>query len=580
MSKQRAFRFKVLIFTILLLILALIIGAYVIKEKGGEKTPVKEEPNITDPVSSEPLEPENNQSSKLEELIKQTFSLAKEGKVPGISFVLDNTEWKEVNKEWGESNNISKTAKGRYEEYEDHHVTIGYANQIVNDIRTYNPEIRSISLDEIKKIGGEPDTIRYYKDSTYDQIILVYHATASIDLLWVLPKPTDKNPNPKVDHTSLYAQIEKEPNQQDNQSISEVISKMDLEEKIGQMILAGISGTTMDTDAKKLINQSHVGGIIFYKYNLENSVQTVQLVNQMKAENSSNLPLFLGVDQEGGRVTRLPGKLVNFPSNKQIGEINNPEFSYKIGTLLGMELKEFGLNLDFAPVLDINSNPNNPVIGDRSFGNNTDIVSELGTQTMRGIQSQNIIPTIKHFPGHGDTSVDSHLELPIVNKKLKELMKLELIPFERAIDQGADVVMVAHILIPELDKNNPASMSKIVITDILREQLDFTGVIITDDMTMGAIVEHFDIGKAAVESVKSGSDIILVGHDYTNVVKILASLKKAIQEGEISEQRINESVERIIKLKRKYGIKDEEVDSADIENINQLITDLLNKYIQ
>jgi beta-N-acetylhexosaminidase len=565
MNKQRTFRLKLFISIILLLTLALVVGVNIFKEK----TPVKEEP----------LDLGNDQISKLEDLVKQTFSLAKEGKVPNISFVSGKTEWKEVNEEWGKSNHISETDIGRYEEYENRHVTIGYVNEIANDIRAYNSELQSISLKEIKKIGGEPDDIRYYKDSTFDQIILVYHVTTSTDLLWVLPRPTDKEPNPKVDHTSLYAQIEQKPNQQETQSISKVISGMDLEEKIGQMIFAGISGTTMDTDAKKLINQLHVGGIIFYKNNFENPTQTVQLVNQIKAENSSNLPLFLGVDQEGGRVTRLPGALANFPPNKQIGEVNNPEFSYKIGTLLGLELKKIGLNLDFAPVLDINSNPNNPVIGDRSFGNNVEIVSKLGIQTMKGIQSQNVIPTIKHFPGHGDTSVDSHLALPIVNKSLKELMKLELIPFKRAIDQGADVVMVAHILMPELDKNNPASMSKSVITDVLRRQLGFNGVIITDDMTMGAIVEHFDIGKAAVESVKSGSDIILVGHGYDNVEKIRSSLKNAIENGEISQQRINESVERIIKLKRKYGINDEKVESPDIEGINQLITDLLNKYL-
>ncbi|MPM37152.1 Beta-hexosaminidase [bioreactor metagenome] len=354
---------------------------------------------------------------------------------------------------------------------------------------------------------------------------------------------------------------------------------MDLEEKIGQMIFAGVSGTTMDTGAEKLINQLHVGGIVFYKNNFENPTQTVELVNRIKAENSSNIPLFLGVDQEGGRVTRLPGALTNFPPNQKIGEVNNPEFSYKIGRLLGFELREFGLNLDFAPVLDINNNPNNPVIGDRSFGNNLEIVSKLGIETMKGIQSQKVIPTIKHFPGHGDTSVDSHLELPIVNKTLKELMELELIPFKRAMDEGAEVVMVAHMLIPELDKNNPASMSKMIMTDVLRSQLGFTGVIITDDMTMGAIVEHFDIGKAAVESVKAGSDIILVGHGYDNVDKIQGSLKDAIEKGEISQQRINESVERIIKLKRKYGIKDEKVESPDINAINQLIADLLNRYL-
>ncbi|EKN66990.1 lipoprotein ybbD [Neobacillus bataviensis LMG 21833] len=588
-KRKRASRNKLRIFTILLLMFALFIGVYyAIKENGSEQMPVKESTINTKPSGKNKVDSKNNQNSNLEKLVEETFTLSKVGRVPNISIVSGKTEWKEVINEWGKSDHISETAKGRYEEYESHHATIGYADQTVNDIRSYDSELQNISLNVIEKTGGEPDDIRYYKDSTHDQMILVYHATASTDLLWVLPVKTEQEPNPKVDHISLYtqlektpnqqAQIEKEQNQQKNQTISEVISKMTLEDKIGQMVLAGISGTTMDTNAKKLISQFHVGGIIFYKNNFETPAQTVQLVNQLKAGNSSSLPLFLGVDQEGGRVTRLPGELVNFPPSKQIGQVNNPEFSYKVGTLLGHELKEFGLNLNFAPVLDINSNPNNPVIGDRSFGNNAEIVSKLGIQTMKGMQSQNVIPTIKHFPGHGDTSVDSHLELPIVNKSFKELKELELIPFERAINQGADVVMVAHILLPQLDKTNPASMSKAVMTDLLRKQISFTGVIITDDMTMGAITEHFDIGKAAVESVKAGSDIILVGHDYNNVVKITSSLKTAVQNGEISEQRLNESTERIIQLKRKYSIHDTKVENPNINEINHSINSLLNNY--
>ncbi|NWQ43343.1 beta-N-acetylhexosaminidase [Bacillus sp. EB106-08-02-XG196] len=573
MNRKRASRNKLRIFTILLLMFAVIIGVYdAIKENDSEQTPVKESPNITKPSDS-------TVDSNLEKLVEETFTLSKVGKVPNIPFVSGKTEWKEVTKEWGKADHISETAKGRYEEYESHHSTIGYVDQTVNDIRSYDSELQNISFNDIKKIGGEPDDIRYYKDSTHDQMILVYHGTTSTDLLWVLPVKTEQEPNPKVDHISLYTPLEKILNQQEDQTISEVLSKMSLEDKIGQMILAGIFGTTLDTNAKNLISQFHVGGIIFYKNNFETPEQTVQLVNQLKAGNSSNLPLFLSVDQEGGKVTRLPGGLVNFPPNNQIGDVNDPEFSYKVGSLLGYELKEFGLNLNFAPVLDINSNPNNPVIGDRSFGNNSEIVSTLGIQTMKGIQSQNVIPTIKHFPGHGGTSVDSHLELPIVNKSLKELKELELIPFKRAIDDGADVVMVAHILLPELDKINPASMSKAVMTDILRKQLNFTGVIITDDMTMGAIVEHFDIGKAAVESVKAGSDIILIGHDYNKVVKIISSLKTAVENGEISEQRLNESVERIIQLKRKYSLNDNKVENPNISEINQSINSLLNHYL-
>ncbi|MFC4799500.1 beta-N-acetylhexosaminidase [Neobacillus sp. GCM10023253] len=576
MKRKRDSRNKLRIFTILLLMFALIIGVYyAIKENDSEQTPGKEGTIITKPSDTK----KDNQNSN-EKLIDETFSLSKESKVPNIPFVSGKTGWKEVNKEWGKPDNVSETAKGRYEEYKSHHSTIGYAGNTVNDIRSYDSELQKITLNEIKKTGGEPDDIRYYKDSTHDQMILVYHANTSTDLLWVLPKTTEQEPDPKVDHISLFTQIEETSNQQENQTISKVISNMSLDEKIGQMILAGISGTTMDPNAQKLISQFHVGGIIFFKNNFETPEQTVQLVNQLKAENSSNLPLFLSVDQEGGRVTRLPGGLANFPPNGQIGQVYDPEFSYKVGTLLGQELKEFGLNLDFAPVLDINSNPNNPVIGDRSFGNNSEIVSELGIQTMKGIQSQNVIPSIKHFPGHGDTSVDSHLDLPIVNKSLKELKELELIPFERAIDDGADVVMVAHILLPELDKTNPASMSKAIMTDLLRKQLSFRGVIITDDMTMGAITEHFDIGKAAVESVKAGSDIILVGHDYNNVVKITSSLKTAVQNGEISEQRLNESIERIIQLKRKYSINDTKVvENPNINEINHSINSLLNNYL-
>ncbi|QEY20804.1 beta-N-acetylhexosaminidase [Psychrobacillus sp. AK 1817] len=595
-KQQRKSRNKLRNFTIPLLILALIIGVYyyAIKENSSEQTTQdKESPIISQPTGK------NTVDSNLEKLVEETFSLSKAGKVPNIPFASGKTEWKEVNKEWGKSDHISETAKGRYEEYKSHHSTIGYTDQTVNDIRSYDSELQNILLNEITKIGGEPDAIRYYKDSTVDQMILVYHATASTDLLWVLPVKTELEPNPKVDHISLYTQVNKTPNQQaqdekspnqqaevgkqsnhqENQNISEVISKMSLEDKIGQMILAGVSCTTIDANAIKLISQLHVGGIIFYKYNFDTPAQTVQLVNQFKAKNSSSLPLLLGVDQEGGRVTRLPGGLVNFPPNKQIGQVNNPDFSYKVGTLLGHELKEFGLNLDFAPVLDINSNPNNPVIGDRSFGNNPEIVSKLGIQTMKGIQSQNVISTIKHFPGHGDTLVDSHLELPVVNKSLKELKELELIPFERAIDQGAGVVMVAHILLPELDKNNPASMSKAVMTDLLRKQLSFKGVIITDDMTMGAITEHVDIGKAAVESVKAGSDIILVGHGYNNVVKVTSSIKTAVENGEISEQRLNESIERIIQLKRKYSLNDTKVENPNINEINNSINSLLNNYL-
>lgn len=360
-----------------------------------------------------------------------------------------------------------------------------------------------------------------------------------------------------------------------------IINQMSLDEKIGQMIFAGISGTSANQKTKELIHKYKIGGIILYAENIETSKQTLQLLNQLKMENEDNpQPLLLGIDQEGGDVSRLPKEIIHIPTNQEIGARNNSQFSYEIGTLLGKELNAFGFNLNFAPVLDVNSNPNNPVIGDRSFSNDTDVVSKLGIKTMKGIQSQNVISVIKHFPGHGDTSVDSHLNLPVVNKSLEQLDELELLPFKEAIDNGADAVMIAHLLLPKIDGKFPSSMSKKVITDILREQLAFDGVVISDDMTMNAITNNYDMKEAAVESVKAGSDIILVAHDYNKIIATVDTLKQAVIKGEISEDRINESVRRIIGLKNKYTIRDKKVKSIDIETLNQFIRNILNQYFE
>src|SRR5690606_22430849 len=265
-------------------------------------------------------------------------------------------------------------------------------------------------------------------------------------------------------------------------------------------------------EEEKLIHQYKVGGIIVNKKNITSPSQMVAYMNSLKEENKNNVPLFFGIDQEGGRIAKLPGDLRAIPSHFEIGKQNDPSFAFEIGTVLGKLVSSFGFNVNFAPVLDINSNPENPVIGDRSFGINPDVVSKLGIQMMKGIQGENIIPAIKHFPGHGDTSVDSHVELPVVQKTMAELEQMELIPFKQAIAEGADMVMIAHILLPSIDPKFPSSMSEAIITDLLREKIGFDGVVITDDMTMEAITNSFDIGKASVMSVKAGADIVMVAH--------------------------------------------------------------------
>jgi beta-N-acetylhexosaminidase len=281
------------------------------------------------------------------------------------------------------------------------------------------------------------------------------------------------------------------------------------------------------------------------------------------------------VDEEGGRVSRMPGDFVNIPTSQRIGEMNDARFSFQIGQSLGKQIKSLGINMNFAPVLDINSNPHNPIIGDRSFGPTAELVKEHGIQTMLGLQSEQVIPVIKHFPGHGDTAIDSHIDLPVVHKSLQELREFEFIPFMKAVDSGADVVMMAHILMTEIDPEYPASLSKTMVTDILRIELDFTGVIMTDDMTMGGIVDHYDIGEAAVQAVSAGSDMIMVAHGADSQREVFDSIKAGIKNQKITEQMIDERVFRILKLKDKYNINHDEIEFIDVGQINRGIEGVL-----
>lgn len=355
-------------------------------------------------------------------------------------------------------------------------------------------------------------------------------------------------------------------------NIKEKIMKMSLDEKIGQMVIVGVDGYETDEHTRQMIEKYHVGGFILFKSNIRDSSQMLGLLNSLKKVNSVNgIPLFLSVDEEGGRVSRLPAEFLKFPTNKAIGKLNNSSLSYQVGSIIGEELKAFGMNMDFAPVLDINSNPKNPVIGDRSFGTTSGIVSKLGVQTMKGLQSQNIISVVKHFPGHGDTSVDSHVGLPKVNNDLQRLRSFELKPFASAIENGAEVVMVAHILLPKIDPDNPASFSRTIISDILRRDMNYDGVVITDDFTMGAIVKNYDIGQAAVKSILAGSDIVLVCHDFNKQQAVIAALKNAAQTGKLPMDRIDQSVCRVLYLKEKHKITDESLGAVDPKPINDKI---------
>jgi beta-N-acetylhexosaminidase len=366
-----------------------------------------------------------------------------------------------------------------------------------------------------------------------------------------------------------------EPSPAATDNIQKQLDSMSLEEKIGQMIIVGVDGYTSNAHAISLLEDYHVGGFILFKNNIRDAGQALDLINSLKTSNSKNrLPLFMAVDEEGGRVTRMPDQFGKIPAAGIIGKLNDTDLSYDIGKVLAKEIKALGFNMNFAPILDINSNPKNPVIGDRAFGTEPGIVTDLGTATMKGIQSENVISVVKHFPGHGDTSVDSHVGLPVVYNDLDRLENFELLPFKQAVKDGADAVMIAHILLPKIDSENPASLSKTFITDILRGKLGFDGVTVTDDMTMGAISKRYDVGQAAVKSINAGSDIILVCHEYDRETSVIKTMLEAAQKGIIKEETIDKSVYRILKLKEKYGLTDSRLNSVDITQTKRLIDNI------
>jgi beta-N-acetylhexosaminidase len=359
-------------------------------------------------------------------------------------------------------------------------------------------------------------------------------------------------------------------------SLKQRIDKMTVDEKIGQLVLIGLDGTVMQAQAKEMIEKHRVTGFILYKNNITSAAQTLNMLNQLKETNRKNaFPLWLSVDQEGGKVDRMPEPLIKLPAAQDVGRTNKTSYSFAIGQALGEEVRALGFNMDYAPVLDVNSNPNNPVIGNRSFGSEPKTVIQHGIQVMKGLQSTKVVPVVKHFPGHGDTSVDSHLALPVVPKSLEELRAFELLPFAEAIKQQAEVVMVGHLLLPQIDDQNPASLSDKVINGLLRQDMKFGGVVITDDMTMGGITEHNDVGEAAVRAILAGTDIVLVGHEYAKQISVIQALKKAVTDGVLTVKRLDESVTRIAGLKLKYDLQDSTLKSVDPQEVNRKVQALL-----
>ena len=334
--------------------------------------------------------------------------------------------------------------------------------------------------------------------------------------------------------------------------IDTMIAEMTIEEKVGQLIMVGFEGTQANEAIETHIRERFVGGVVLFSRNIQSPQQTAELTNELQrlaGATARQIPLFVGIDQEGGWVIRLKEGATVLPGNMALGATNSTELAERAGEITAVELAAVGVNLNFAPVMDVNNNPDNPVIGRRSFGESPELVSRLGISYIRGLQRNGVLATVKHFPGHGDTTVDSHFELPTVSHDLERIHALELQPFRAAIDADVAAIMTAHIVYPAFDADRPATLSPTILTDLLRKELGFDGLLITDDMEMKAIDDRYQSGEAAVMAVEAGADIVMVLWTSTKQIEVFDALLSAVKSGRISQARLDQSVKRILKSK-------------------------------
>lgn len=343
---------------------------------------------------------------------------------------------------------------------------------------------------------------------------------------------------------------------------------LSLREKISQMFIVGFSGTCLNSENKniQILSKNGLGGVILFAENIDSYNQIQDLSKELK--DIAKIPLFISIDQEGGLVERtihIKNK-VDYLTAMALASTENPELIKKHTQIMAEELKFMGVNMNFAPVLDVNTNINNPIIGVRSFGDSAEDVIKYSEPVYKAFNENNIIAVGKHFPGHGETSVDSHLDMPVVDLSLEELEDVHVKPFKEAFKSGLDAVMIAHVFYkafatchcvegnPSGTVSCPASLSSEVITGYLKEKLNYKGLIISDDMVMGGISKYYNYLEACVKGINAGIDLFIFRNSGDEILKLIEELVNAVEKGLISVERINESVEKILFIKKKYGI--------------------------
>lgn len=322
--------------------------------------------------------------------------------------------------------------------------------------------------------------------------------------------------------------------------------------QVGQLVIAGFAGPTIPDDLKRVAREFELGGVILFARNVEEPGQVAELAYEAQ-QLTPGLPLWVSVDQEGGRVARLRSPFTSWPPMRALGNGGSADLARRFARALARELRVVGVTLDYAPVLDVDTNPDNPVIADRALSDDPERVAALGAEVVTALQSEGVAACGKHFPGHGDSATDSHYELPIVEHPLDRLQAVELGPFRASIAAGVAMLMTAHVLYPALDERSPATLSRRIVSTLLREELGFSGVIATDDMSMKAIADGRSQGAATVQAVAAGCDLVLLCEpNVDQQVETLEAIIRAVEDDVLAFRRVEDALTRGRQAKERF----------------------------
>lgn len=328
------------------------------------------------------------------------------------------------------------------------------------------------------------------------------------------------------------------------------LTREDLRRAAGRRIICGFAGVTLDAELKEVLREVRPLGVILFARNIESPEQVAELIRELKSFRKDD-PLLVSVDQEGGRVARVREPATVWPPMRELGHLGDEALITRVGFGIGAELRAMGFDLDYAPVLDVDTNPANPVIGDRAFSHDPAEVSRFAVALMRGLNKAGVGGCGKHFPGHGDTDVDSHLALPRVEHELPLLREREWAPYRAAIAAGLDAIMTAHVVMPALDESVPATLSPIAMR-ALREELGFGGVIISDDVEMKALADHFDSDEIAARGLEAGLDVFLTCKEYSVTMDMFRGIVRRFEDDALSHEQIEVQEKRVLRWRDRW----------------------------